>query len=157
LELLENIIPGYSSVDEMQKKALKRSLTRTVSHPIHLTSAYSTCFHRCYTSGKYCHSIQKVPIVVRKLPGPPVIRALNPGGRGLARLIQDVRGLPKKLDIKRLSSFASSTMTIEKSMDTPQALPTRHIIKHRAMVALGSNLGDRVSTIEQACEKMPSR
>lgn len=38
-----------------------------------------------------------------------------------------------------------------------RASSRRHATTHRAMIAFGSNLGDRVSMIEQACEKMLSR
>ena len=52
--------------------------------------------------------------------------------------------------------LASSTAEMEKA-DIGQPCPEQCATIHRAMIALGSNIGDRVSMIEQACEKMQSQ
>jgi 7,8-dihydro-6-hydroxymethylpterin-pyrophosphokinase (HPPK) len=61
----------------------------------------------------------------------------------------------------RHTASSSSTMTTTTTTDTAkqieQSPPPQHSSMHRAMIALGSNIGDRVGMIEQACEKMPAR
>jgi 2-amino-4-hydroxy-6-hydroxymethyldihydropteridine diphosphokinase / dihydropteroate synthase len=42
-----------------------------------------------------------------------------------------------------------------KDIDQPD--PQQPAPLHRAMIALGSNIGDRITMIEQACEMMPLR
>jgi len=54
------------------------------------------------------------------------------------------------------SSSTTTTTTSDTARRSGQPLP-QHGSMHRAMIALGSNIGDRVAMIEQACERMPAR
>ncbi len=90
----------------------------------------------------------------------PARTAVRPVRRRSERVFHNVRGAGGELDNERRPRLASSTMEMDKK-DVGKAFSRQHITlhqriaPHRAMIALGSNIGDRVSMIEQACEMMP--
>jgi 7,8-dihydro-6-hydroxymethylpterin-pyrophosphokinase (HPPK) len=60
-----------------------------------------------------------------------------------------------KIASRQTVSSSSTTTDTARQCGQPPGPP--HGSMHRAMIALGSNIGDRVGMIEQACEKMPAR
>lgn len=68
----------------------------------------------------------------------------------------DVKATGSKFDKKPGSILPSFIMETRKETNGSE-ISQPCIAMHRAMIALGSNIGDRVDMIEQACEKMRSR
>ena len=69
--------------------------------------------------------------------------------------IHDVKVGSGKLDSESCPQRTSSSKNTDMyPQHVEQGLSQQHTTTHRAMISLGSNIGDRVSMIEQACEKM---
>lgn len=68
----------------------------------------------------------------------------------------DAEASGSELDKKPTSILSSSIMETGKDTNGPEISQPCAVI-HRAMIALGSNIGDRLDMIEQACGKMRSR
>jgi 7,8-dihydro-6-hydroxymethylpterin-pyrophosphokinase (HPPK) len=58
---------------------------------------------------------------------------------------------------RETSPDATPSVSNPKNSGAGTPYGTRDTTMHRAMIALGSNIGDRVNMIEQACEMMASR
>ena len=56
----------------------------------------------------------------------------------------------------RFSKISASSSTMSRGVATPVAT-SKAPQKHRAFIALGSNLGERVGMIEEACRRMSER
>lgn len=140
----------------MPKSAFVSRLLVSTSKPAsslsgYLRPCYTNFYSRRYHQYKTSLDIDSTPFAknyVRTVP--------SPSSSGPRRIIQYVRIASRKLkrDCRRLS--ASSRLNAEPTdIDRPASHQPATV--HSAMIALGSNIGDRVSMIEQACEKMPSR
>lgn len=97
-----------------------------------------------FSTGRH-HFAKKIKVHVRRPARTALPEAVNAVSKSLARAVHHVKAAGPR----------SASSTIDMERDNGQASPRQPM--HRAMIAFGSNIGDRVSMIEQACEKMPAR
>jgi 7,8-dihydro-6-hydroxymethylpterin-pyrophosphokinase (HPPK) len=81
---------------------------------------------------------------------------LLPVLRGYAKSVHDVKASAVELHKKPFHSLAISPSKMD-GVSAGKPICSQNGVMHRAMIALGSNIGDRVSMIEQACERMSRR
>jgi 7,8-dihydro-6-hydroxymethylpterin-pyrophosphokinase (HPPK) len=106
--------------------------------------------------GRSRHSTTKTEFDRRRAAKVPVLTTVNPMSRVLGRHVQHVKFTTSSLDNGPHPELIPSITENDDEL-LGRASSRRHATTHRAMIAFGSNLGDRVSMIEQACEKMLSR
>ena len=123
------------------------------------TSSPSDCLRPCCTNwySKAYHDGKTNLEVAPHQPWRTSFRTLeSPSSSTRRKIIQDVKIASQELERGRRQLSASSKMNV-KPTDVDRLVPRQPATVHRAMIALGSNIGDRISMIEQACEKMPPR
>lgn len=141
----------------MQKKLSISTATRiTPKQNSSLSRYFRLPYNRSLVSRRH-HSFTNVNVNVCR----PTGSALSPANRRVSKCsmrqaIHDVRDFGTGPADERRPRFASPTTEMGNT-DYGQISSRQDVKMHRAMIALGSNLGDRVSMIEQACEKMPAR
>lgn len=140
----------------MFKKALISTQTKKTSG--HLISAIRRFKVPNYHSS-FSDSYQSPPKGTPELRGlsrtaaPNSVHSVSFGSR---RAVHDVRVAGGKLENEKHPDLDLPTMDLGKKA-SGRPFSQQHATTHRAMIALGSNIGDRVNMIEKACEMMPAR
>lgn len=136
--------------------------TRTISKPIVSSSGCLKQFYgrKTYSRNHRSSKELKAEVIAEKLAreaGKSTRKAVptvaNRVGKGVGRILQDVKAATFELRKGPIKDLPSSTIEMDQQ-DLAAAFPHQQPIMHRAMIGLGSNIGDRVSMIEQAYDKM---
>jgi 7,8-dihydro-6-hydroxymethylpterin-pyrophosphokinase (HPPK) len=114
---------------------------------------FSSCRNFKASSHPYSTSTSRQFAAKIKKPSP------NPARRAPTKSVESVSKSSEwpLQDVNITAPQFASSATANTERHSGQAHPLQHTSVHRAMIALGSNIGDRISMIEQACEKMPER
>jgi 7,8-dihydro-6-hydroxymethylpterin-pyrophosphokinase (HPPK) len=146
----------------MKQWSLINTTTRTISKPIVSSSGWLKQFHGRKTySGNHRSSKEfkakvkadKLASEAEKSASKAVPTVANRVGKRVGRILQDVKAANFELKKGPIEDLPSSTIDMDQQ-DLVEAFPHQQPTMHRAMIGLGSNIGDRVSMIEQAYDKM---
>jgi 7,8-dihydro-6-hydroxymethylpterin-pyrophosphokinase (HPPK) len=146
----------------MKKWSSISTTTRTISKPIVSSSGCLKQFYRHKTySGNHRSSqefkakvkAEKLAREAEKSARKALPTVANRVGKRVGRILQDVKAANAELKKGPLKDLPSSTIDMDQQ-DLVETFPHQQPTMHRAMIGLGSNIGDRVSMIEQAYDKM---
>jgi 7,8-dihydro-6-hydroxymethylpterin-pyrophosphokinase (HPPK) len=146
----------------MKQWSLMNTTTRTISKPI---VSLSGCLRQSYRRKTYSRNhrsskeskakvkAEKPAREAEKSARKAVPTVANGVGKRVGRILQDVKAANFELKKGPLKDLPSSTIDMDQQ-DLVEAFPHQQPAMHRAMIGLGSNIGDRVSMIEQAYDRM---
>ena len=115
---------------------------------------YLRLSHRQQLSASCHHFVTKTKYFVPGPVGRGLQKAVKPKSTFRRRAIHDGKTVGSELDTNSNPRATSFTMNSMDEQNRGQITRGQDATKHRAMIALGSNIGDRVDMIEQACERM---
>lgn len=140
----------------MQQWASMSTLTRTIPKRI---SSVSRFIKRSNPQNNYrtCHRYStKRNDNLRRPPGTALKSQVPAVSKQLRRGTHDAKSASGELENEPRSYPTSSIMKMDPK-DSGQVFSPQHTTMHRVMIGVGSNIGDRVNMIEQACEQMLAR
>lgn len=141
---------------EMLKKALMRTSVKRTSKLCIWSARSGKLFYQPSPSSESRQFRFQTILALPRPGGRPILKAVNLETNKLRRASHNVTGDDVELANEPVPDLASPTME-QGRKEFGRGIAPPHATFHRAMIALGSNIGDRVKMIEEACEKMSTR